>query len=200
MNAKLDDLIERIRQEGIEEAQQTSAEIVEKAQQEARSTLEQAEQEAERVVEEARAQARKFQENAELAMQQAARDVELLLRTRISALFDRVFKREVGGTLTPEFLEGMILKLVTEWAEEGEAEITVNDADKEELEGLLFSRLKEDLKDSVSLRVSSTVSRGFRIELKGESVYYDFTDDAIADALKAFINPSLQAILDGNDG
>ena len=112
----------------------------------------------------------------------------------------RVFKREVGDALTPEFLEGMILKLVTEWAKEGEAEITVNDADKERLEALLFSHLKEDLKGSVSLRVSSTVSKGFRIELKGENVYYDFTDDTIADALKAFINPSLQAILDRDDG
>ena len=200
MDEKIGDLIEKIKREGIEEAQRISAEIVENANQEAISTLEQARQEAAVIVEDSRSQAHKFQENAERAIQQSARDVKLLLRGQISALFDRVFKKEVGSTLTPEFLEGMILKLVTEWVKEGQVEISVSDADSEKLEGLLFSRIKEDLNGSVNLRVSNTVSKGFRIEFKDESVYYDFTDDTIAEALKTLINPGLQAILDRNDG
>ncbi len=173
---------------------------MENANQEAISIIEQARQEATVIVEESRSQARKLQENAERAIQQSARDVKLLLREQILALFDGIFKKEVDSTLTPEFLEEMILKLLIEWVKEDQVEISVSDVDKGKLEDLLFSRIKEDLNGSVNLRVNNTVSKGFRIEFKDESVYYDFTDDTIADALKTLINPGLQAILDRSDG
>lgn len=200
MDVKLESLIEKIKQEGVDEAEQAAAAIVEKAEQEAKALRERARQESERIVEEARGQARKFQENAEQALHQAARDVVLQLKEQITALFDRVFKQEVGRALSPEFVEKMILSLVTEWAKDGQVEITVNEADKQQLEALLFTHLKAELKNAVTLRASHTVSKGFRIELKGESAYYDFTAETLSDALKAFINPSLQTLLDGSDG
>ena len=48
--------------------------------------------------------------------------------------------------------------------------------------------------------MDNTISTGFHIGLEGEHVYYDFTDEAITDVLKAFSNPDLRAILDGEDG
>ena len=63
-----------------------------------------------------------------------------------------------------------------------------------------FFRKAAQLEQSVTIRASHAVASGFRFELKEGSVYYDFTDETIADALKAFINPSLQAILNGKDG
>lgn len=200
MKAKLDDLIEKIRQEGVEDGERTSADIVEKARQEAAAIVARARQEAEKATGDAKAQAARFQENAERAMQQAARDVELLLKERISDLFGRAFRHQVSAALTPDFMAATIGKLISAWAAEGGVEVTVSDADKQALQALLFAQLKEELKGSVNLRVSNFVASGFRLELKGESAYYDFTDETIADALKAFINPSLQAILDGRDG
>ena len=200
MDTNLESLIEKIKKEAIEEGQQASDSIVNKAKEEAASITDSASVEAEKIISDAKIQAEKLQENANQALRQAARDVELLLKEQLSALFDRVFKREVGNALGPDFLEGIILKLVDQWAREGTVEVAVSAADKEQLETLLFSHLEEELKESVTIRASQAVTRGFRFELKGGSVYYDFTDETIADALKAFINPSLQAILNGNDG
>ena len=200
MDVSLENLIEKIKKEAIEEGQQASGEIVDNAKTEAASIVDNARAEADKIVRDATNQAADLEESAKQALQQAARDVELLLKERIGSLFDRVFKREVGAALSPEFLGDVVGKMVTGWAREGQVEVTVNAADREKLEALLFSSLKEDVKNSVTIRTSQTVSKGFRIELKGENVYYDFTDDSIADALKAFINPSLQAILGGNDG
>lgn len=200
MDVNLESLIEKIKKEAIEEGQQAAAAIVDKANEEAAAIVGNARKDAEKIVGDARTQAAKLQENANQALRQAARDVELLLKEQLTALFNRVFKRGVGGALGPEFLQGIILKLVDEWAEKGTVEVTVSAADKKKLETLLFSHLKEELEQSVTIRASHAVARGFRFELKGGSVYYDFTDETIADALKAFINPSLQAILDGKDG
>ena len=200
MDTNLESLIEKIKKEAIEEGQQASDSIVNKAKEEAASITDSASVEAEKIISDAKIQAEKLQENANQALRQAARDVELLLKEQLSTLFDRVFKRGVGGALEPDFLEGIILKLVAEWAREGDVEVAVSAADKEKLEALLFSHLGEELKESVTIRASHAVAKGFRFELKGGSVYYDFTDETIAEALKAFINPSLQAILNGNDG
>jgi len=200
MDVNLEDLIEKIKKEGIEEGQQAADAIVSKAEEQAASIIDNARSEAGKIISEARIQAEKMQENAQQALRQAARDVELLLKERFSALFDRVFRREVGRALTPEFLQGIILKLVTGWTEKGKVEVVITEADREKLETLLFEHLAEELRDSVTLRVSNSVARGFRFELKDGRVYYDFTDETIAEALKAFINPSLQAILNGKDG
>ena len=200
MDANLESLIEKIKKEAIEEGQQASDSIVNKAKEEAVAITDSAKVEAEKIISDAKAQAEKLQENANQALRQAARDVELLLKEQLSTLFDRVFKRGVGGALGPDVLEGIILKLVAEWAREGDVEVAVSAADKEKLETLLFSHLAEELEQSVTIRASHAVASGFRFELKEGSVYYDFTDETIADALKAFINPSLQAILNGKDG
>lgn len=200
MNASLDHLIEKIRQEGIEEAERTAAELVEKAKKEAGSIVEQAKQQAEKIKADAQTQANRFEENGKRALQQAARDVELALKERIVGLFDRVFRRQVGNAMRPEGLDAMIRGLIADWAKKGGAAIAVSHADKEKLEALLFANLKGDLKQGITLQASPTITRGFRIELKGENIYYDFTDDSVSEALKAFISPHLQSILDGRDG
>jgi len=200
MDVNLENLIEKIKKEAIEEGQQAADAIITRANEEAAAIVAAARTEAEKIVGDAQGQGEKLQENARQALRQAARDVELLLKEQLSALFDRVFKRKVGEGLDADFLQGIILKLVDEWAEKGAVEIAVSAADKEKLETLLFSHLEEELEPSVTIRASHAVAKGFRFELKEGSVYYDFTDETIADALKAFINPSLQAILNGKDG
>lgn len=197
MEVKLESLIEKIKQEGIEEARQTSQEILAKAQAEAAATVEQAQNEAARIVAEGKAAAARFQQNAERALQQAARDTLLSLKERIHELFDRVFKREVGQALSPEFLSQLIQNLVTQWARDGAAEVEVSAEDKEKLEALLFEGLRQQLRDGVVLLVGDTIGKGFRIGMRGEEVYYDFSDETIAEVLKSFLNPMLQALLNG---
>jgi len=111
-----------------------------------------------------------------------------------------VFRRQVGAALTPQALAPMIQQLVVQWAQRGQVDVTVSPADREALEGLLAAGLQEELRGAVTIRASQSIAKGFRIELRGGSVYYDFTDATIAETLKAFVNPSLQAMLDGRDG
>lgn len=200
MEVKLDSLIEKIKKEGIEEAQQTSEEVIAKARQEAQVIVENAKREAARIVEEARRQAARNEENGRLALQQAARDIELLLKERIDALFTRVFQKKVSSVLGPEFLKDLILKIVAEWGRGAAIEVVLSEADKEQLQSLLFTGLSEELRESVSLTVSNKVAKGFRLGLKGEDAYFDFTDETIAEVLKSFLSPSLKQLLDGKNG
>lgn len=200
MDVNLENLIEKVRTDAVDQGQQEADQIIANANAEAEKIIADAKSEAARIVDEGRKEADQLQANAEQALRQAARDAELLLKERLSELFDRVFKRQVGAAMTPETLSGIIQQLVTDWAEKGEVEVAVSEEDKEGLEALLFAGLHEDLKESVTIRVSNAITKGFRFELQGGSMYYDFTDETIAETLRAFVNPGLQAVLNGDDG
>ena len=98
--------------------------------------------------------------------------------------------------MKPGFLKELIVKIVNTWAKDSKAEIVINEKDKDQLEKVLFSGVKDELKNSISIRVTSDISNGFRVGLKDEEVYYDFSDESIAEVLKSLINPKLKEILD----
>ena len=200
MDVKLDSLIEKIKKEGVEDAQKQSEEILKDAKQKASSITEKAQKEADKIIEDGKKKAEQFKKNAESDLQQAARNTQLLLKEKITNLFDNVFKREVGEKLTPDFLKELILKIVGSWTENSETEIVVNEKDKKKLEDLLFSGVKKEMKDSITIRASKEVVSGFQIGMKDSQVYYDFSDEAIADVLKTLISPGLKEILDKENG
>ncbi|NQT23795.1 hypothetical protein HQ585_00410 [candidate division KSB1 bacterium] len=197
MDVKLNHLIEKIKKEGVEEGRQSAEQIVKDAQAEAKSTIEKVQKEAEHILNIAKKEADQFQRNSELAVKQAARDTELQLKGQITALFDRVFKKSVADTLMPEVMKDMILKLTEQWSKDESAEIILNDTDQKKLEAVLSQGIQKELETGISLKSSGDVSGGFQIGLKGTNVYYDFTDESIADALKQFLKPQLKKILDG---
>ena len=200
MEVKIDQLIEKIRQEGVETAKQNANEIVANAKKDAAALLDKAKKDAENLIQDAKKQTETFQKNAELAIQQAARDSELLVKTRLNTLFDQVFKSEVGATLKPDFLQNLIQNIVDQWGKGDDAEVMVSEADQKSLETLLKKGVQSKAQDGIVLKISDDITKGFRIGVKGEDIYYDFADETIAQMLKSFLNPRLKEILERKDG
>ncbi len=203
MDVQLDKLIEKLKKEGINEGQEKAAQILHEAETKAAAILAEAKQRAEQIVAEAEKKAAQLQASGELAIRHAARDSELLLKGRVVSLFDRVFRREIVEILTPDFLKDMILRLVESWSQQqegGEVEIVLNPEDVKRLETVLFQGLKKEMKNTIILTPAPEILAGFRIGLRGRDVYYDFTDESIAAALKSFLSPRIKEILDGKDG
>lgn len=197
MDVKLDHLIEKIKKEGIEEGRQNAEQIVQDAEAEAKSTIENAKKEAENILDAAKKEADQFRSNSELAVKQAARDSLLELKTQVSALFDRVFKQSVAEALSPDVMQKMILKLSEQWGKDESAEIKLSEADQKKLQGVLASGIQKELETGITLKSSGDISGGFQIGLKGKNVYYDFTDESIAEVLKQYLKPQLRTLLDG---
>lgn len=196
MDVKLDSLIEKIRKDGIEEAKNSAEQIIKEANQKAARIIEDAGKEAQRAVSEGKTKVEQFRATAEADLKQSVRNAELLLKEKFNRLFDAVFKREVGEKFSSDFMKEIILKIVETWARGEEKDLILSETDKKNLEAVLFSGIKTDLKKGITLKVGADVTSGFRVSLKGSEVYYDFSDTAIADLLKSLINPNLKAILD----
>ncbi len=196
MDVNVSSLIEKIKKDGVEEAEQQSKEIVDGAKKDAQEIIAKAKKEAEDIVRYAEKQAAQFKENAESDVKQSVRDAELLLKQRFETLFDGVFKRRVSEAMKPEFVNELLVKIVEGWSKGKDVEVVLNEKDKDKLEKFLFSSLKKDLKDTVTIKMSSDIGAGFRVGLKDGDVHYDFTAETVAQVLKSMLSPNLQKILD----
>ena len=195
MDVKLEKLIEKIKAEGIEKAQQESSQIIDKAKSDAESILKETKKEAEVLIENAKKEVEKLQVSGKSALQQAERDAVLVTKEKLTKLFDKVFKTEISGTLNTELIKDLVVKMVENSNDKVKLTTLVSKNDMESLEKLLLSKTKKSLKDSVEIKVDKGISKGFRIGVKGEDVFYDFTDESITGFLREFLNPSIQKML-----
>ncbi|MFO7891466.1 MAG: hypothetical protein R6V04_14135 [bacterium] len=200
MDTKLDNIIEKIKKEGVEDAQKQADKKIKEAHKDADKIIKEAKNKADKIVSNAKKEIKKMEATSEVSLKQASRDTMLQVKNSIIGLFDNAFKRQVSSALTPDFIKKLIIKIVEEWEKGDIEEVKLNKKDKKKVEELLLSSLKKDMKEGITIQVDKEISQGFRIGLKDEDVYYDFTEESITDLVMKYLNPRLREILDKKDG
>ncbi|PIS27584.1 MAG: hypothetical protein COT43_09735 [Candidatus Marinimicrobia bacterium CG08_land_8_20_14_0_20_45_22] len=195
MDIKLDNLIDKIKKEGIDEAKMLAETILSDTQKSAAALIADAKLKAEQIVRDAEIEAEKTKANTTAALKQAARDTILVTKENLTKLFDRVFKKTISDAMTPEFLAGLIRDVVKQTSGDAKPEFIVSPKDIDRLTNLLAQTTTESLKEPIVLKVEKGISGGFRIGKKGSDVYYDLSDESIANFLMEFLNPSVREIL-----
>lgn len=197
METRLESLIEKIKTEGVNEAKKLAQDIENKAKQQAKRILDDANVHAENITAKARQEAEKMQAKVTAALKQASRDVILAVKEDIKRLFANILSQNISQALKEEFVKELIVRVVDNWSKrKAVLEAIVSDKDKKKLEELLFSQFKEKLKDTIEIKVSRSVDKGFRIGIKGEEAHYDFTSESFLEAFGAFLNPAVAKVLD----
>ncbi|RLI99218.1 MAG: hypothetical protein DRP08_07430 [Candidatus Aenigmatarchaeota archaeon] len=128
----------------------------------------------------------------------AARDVIIALKTQIVKFFDLIVKKEVAAALSPDVLKEIIVRLVTQCYKQSdfELEILLSEKDKQNLRKLLEKDLQDEIRKGITFYPSPSVKKGFRIGEKDKNLYYDFTEDAIAETLNFYLNKKVKEIID----
>ncbi len=202
MEKELNNLINKIKQEGVEQAEKDAGNVVSHAREEAKEIIKAAEREKADIINDARIEAGNFRKGAEAAVKQAARDVLLGLRGRIAELFTRVVKDNISGELTPDVLKEVIVSAVRNFRK-GEAldiEVLVSKKDRDRLQKSLFSALAKEAKERLTLTGAPGIEKGFRIGEKGKDSYFDFTGEAITESFTRYLNPKLVETLNIGQG
>ena len=195
MEVQLEHLIEKIKREGVEAAEQDAQKIIDTAREKARKMVEDAQKQAELIKEQARQEAQKTRENSEMALKNAARNTMLLVKEQICKMFEKGLLREVRSELNPEFLPQLIEKVVTQWQPDQPVEISLSETDKQKLADTLLQRLQKNLTQPVIIKTNPNLTGGFRISKKDDSVAFDFSDEAIAETLNLFLNDKMKQLL-----
>ncbi len=198
MATELNDLINKIKKDGVEQAESEAAKIIDNANAKAEEITSAAEKKAQAIISRAKEDSDKLKTSSEQALKQAARDALLTLRGRVTEFFGRVVKSNVQDELSTSVLKDIILKAVECSIKEGmiDIEIVVSEKDKKALQKTLFAALRKEAKDHVVLKDSKAVEKGFRIGEKDKNSYLDFTDQAIAEGFKRYLSPKLIDTLD----
>jgi len=201
MEVKLESLIEKIKKDGVQQAKKMAQEIIDEARKQAADIVKEANSQAQKTKEASQEEAEHFRKNTENSLKKASRDLILALREEITGLFDKVLKRKISEQLNPEFIKELIIKIVDNFPTKKDKpfEVLISDKETEKLKNFLIASLKESKRD-IEIKTSKAIEQGFRIGIKGDNVYYDFTDEAIAQALEEFLNPTISEMLKIHNG
>ncbi len=199
MTEQLQELIERINQEGVEAADNKGKEIVSAAEEKAEKIVSEAQKQAENLAKNAESDAKKLQENAEKAIQQSFRNIMLSLQDEIRKYFDRIFTAEIGDSLTPEKLGEVIITVGKICADQisGDADVKVmvSPDDAKKLADSLIERFKEETGKGLKINPVPGIDAGFMVSFDGGESSYDFTDQGLKQLLSTYISAQLKKII-----
>ncbi len=197
MEIQLSELIEKIKSEGVQTAEQQAATIIGEAEKKAAATVEQARKEADHIVADARQTAARSEQAGKDALNQAARDLILNVQARFKTLFGALVADSVRESYTGATLESAIVSLVTSWkgGELGDLAVQLPKDQMQKLEKGLRDRLAKQIEKGMIIEPAPDLEGGFRLARKDGGAYYDLSAASIATILAEYLNPRLAAQL-----
>ncbi|MDR0552152.1 MAG: V-type ATP synthase subunit E [Spirochaetaceae bacterium] len=200
MDIQLQELIEKIKKDGIESAGEEASKIKSQAEAEAKNIIEAARKEASGIVAKGKADAEKSEKAGIAAVQQAARNTILAFKDEVQQLLDKIVVRDTAAAMDAGLLKTVIPELLKNWAQKGGSggiDVLLTESDLAKTSDFFRQELLSELKNGVEFKFGRGVSSGFRIAEKDGSAYYDFSAESVADFFTAYLNPQLAEVIKG---
>jgi len=197
MEIQLQELLDRIKKDGMEAAEKQAAAILLEAEEKKSALLAEAEKEAEAIRAEAKAAASREVESGRAALARASRDLILSFRDKIAAVLDEVVRKDVTASLDADVLRQAlpgVLKALAAGSSDDLA-VLLDPATIKKIESRFDALLSAELKKGVELRPFPDVSSGFRVAEKNGAAYYDFSGPSVAELFSKYLNARLADIV-----
>ncbi|MCL2266594.1 MAG: V-type ATP synthase subunit E [Treponema sp.] len=197
MEIQVQELIDKIKKDGIKVASEEGNRIKAEAEIDSRRMLESAKKEADDIIRKAKQEAQNTERAGVAALEQASRNLVLAFKDEIQGLLNKVVTDNVSGNYNDDVLKSVLPQIITSWAEKGSDNLSVLLPENElsRLHGFFNERLANVLSKGVELKSNRKLTSGFRISNKEGSAFYDFSAEAVAGLLCSFLNPKLAGIL-----
>lgn len=197
MDQKLQELTEKLYQEGVSKGNQQADELIAKARQKADELIAEAEARAKAIVAEAEQKAADMEKNTRSELQMASKQVVSALEQEVVNLVNGTIVSDAVQTATSDkaFMQKVILAAVTNWAKTEDLLVAVNPSETKELEAYFASNAKELLTNGVKIESANNIKTGFQIGPADGSFKVSFTSDDFVDFFKEFIRPKLVELL-----
>ncbi|MCA9088003.1 MAG: hypothetical protein KDA90_05135 [Planctomycetaceae bacterium] len=209
----VNELIQRLREQGVAEGQTRAQELFEQARLQAEQRLEDARREADAILETAREEGRQVRAAGEEAVRLACRDAILQLKVELIDQFSDRVRRLITRKMQDEnLLKQLILEVTQRAIPPADRSVTLllppNVVGLEELR-----RTPEDVKEGTLSHFIVTVTRdllrdgieigdhdeghGIRIRLQEDDLEIDLSDTAVATLLLRHLVPRFRALMEG---
>ncbi len=195
MAQQIQELVASIRKDGIEVAQQEAHAIIEAAKQEAAAIVAAAKKESEALRAKADREIATKEMSARSSLAQASRDVQLAMKSALTAQLDRLLVTEVSKALSSKDVITLIQSVVTLAGESENKVLEVNEKVFERLAENLASALAQEVKKGLVIQAVPMVAGGFKLVEKDGSSYFDFTEGEVAALLKPYLSHAVEALI-----
>ena len=198
---KLQELTQRLYEEGLAKGKQEGEALLQKAQNEADGIVKRAQEEAEAILAKARKDAADFKVKTEGDVKMAAQQSIQATRTDIENL---VVAKVVDGTVdkalsNEEFLKGIITAVAQKFSTEESADLSLvlPESLKAGLEPFVKNELGKLLGKGVEAAFSKKVAGGFKIGPKDGGYFVSLTDDTFKELIGSYLRPATKKLLFG---
>jgi V/A-type H+-transporting ATPase subunit E len=200
MEIQVQELIDKIKKDGIESASGEAARIKTEAEAEAGRIVAAAQKEAAEIVSRGKADAERSEKAGIAALEQASRNLVLSFKGEIQTLLDKLIAQSAASAFKEDTLKEVLPGLLKAWVSKTGAEsinLLLSEGDLAKLKSWAAGALAEEFKKGTELKSDRNLASGFRIANKDGSSYYDFSAESVAELLSSYLNPHLAEILKG---
>lgn len=205
MQTKLQELTQKIYQEGVNKAREESEMILSEAQKQAQDLLANAQKEADEIV-------RKAQKQADEISRNSLNELQLTARQAISELKQKVVNLVEARSIAPEakqafsqesFVQEVILTIVKNWKPEDSNNVDLTlllpAGKQKEFEAFFTKKAKNLLDKGLEVEYSGRIKSGFKIGPKDEGYMISFSDEDFDNFFRSFMRPRLIELLYGQE-
>ena len=201
MQNKLQELTDKLYNEGLSKGKLEGEEIVAKAQAQADSILAQAKAQADAIIAQARKEAEDIKVKVTSDVKMAARESIATTRQDIESLIvAKMTEEPVAKALSDvEFVKAVIREVAGKFSaqESADLNLVLPESLKAELEPFVTGELASLLKGEVKAEFSKKISGGFTIGPKEGGWFISLTDETFSELIGAFLRPATKKILFG---
>ena len=198
---KLQELTQKLYDEGLAKGKQDGEALLRKAAAEADGIVKKAKEEAEAILAKARKEADDFKVKVEGDVKMAAQQSVQATRTDIENL---VVAKVVDGTVdkalsNEEYLKGIITAVAQKFSADEPADLALvlPEALKAKLEPFVSGELGKLLGKGVEATFSKKVAGGFKIGPKDGGYFVSLTDETFKDLIGSYLRPATKKLLFG---
>lgn len=203
MESKLQQLTEKLYNEGLSQGRIKAQELIDTATEQSKKMLEDAKNEAARIKEQAMLNAEELKKNAENELKLAASQMQSALRQRIEQMVvAKISDKKMSQAWTNgEFVSNLVIDAVRTWNPNSDNQIklilpeNINVQMRENIE----AQMTDNFKDGFEIITDSKLKVPFRIAPKDKGYYVSFTDQDFENLFKSYIRPKVAEILYGGE-
>ena len=202
MQSKLNDLTERIYQEGVVKAQKQADLIMADAQDKADDIIAKANLQAEAILLKAQQAAAESKLKLESELKMAAlQSISAVKQQIVELVTAKVVSPAVGQLFSDtSFLQSLLLALVAGYAQGGELDLLVvlPESIRSQMEQFFKNSLANELNNGLTIGFNKQINQGFTVGPKDNSYVVGFTDDDFIGFFKSYLKPQTAQFLFGN--
>ena len=198
MDVQLQELIDKIKKDGVTAAEKEAAKIIDDANKKAEAIIKDAEAAADKKKKEAEAETKRMEKASDEAIIQAGRNMLLSFKDSLVQELDGLIQAETTKALSKDALAKLVPETVKAWvknADASELSVLLSEKDLKALEGSLTSALKAEIKKGLEIKPDKTLTAGFRIGVKNGAAFYDYSAESLAEMFAAYLNPKVAGLM-----